>query len=418
MISQQHVAFLDGVTGFVGRWTLFWFLETLPQARVAVLIRPKGRGSKVQEEVDIRLDQVLQSIGMAAERHRVTAIAGELKSPHFGCPDQIHELKADCWIHIAGDVTYKKLGDKRSSITNRDYTRNFMETAKQVKYIPRTVCHTSTFYVFERADQPDGEFHVAEEFHDPGEMVHHNAYGFSKLEAETYLQEEVEAGALPFNLLIFRPDIVMHHIPVKEVAARNPGLIVDDFKVGYQLFAALVGKAKLKIPGGPTLNLPLKYFPVHEDSIAYMSDIDTIARSMMRLTHLFGEGGAEPENGSYSIFHLVNRWRPLKNRYFRELTLAVDPERALKVELVTPEAFREEILPNLPWAERMYYSSLVDPFIGYMHRATTHPSTIHVDALLGEDWHNLHPHHQVDIDRWLVSGGLQAIEKNFGEPPE
>ncbi len=414
MPSEKHVAFMDGATGFVGRWTLFWFLEQLPEAKVAVLIRPKSTGNKAQEEAEQRLDKVLASIGMTSERHRVTVIPGSLRSTMFGNQELMQDLYADCWIHIAGDVTYKKLGDKRSSVANRDYTRNFIETARQVNHIPRTVCHTSTFYTFERADQPDGDFEVPEDFHDPEEMQHHNAYGYSKLEGETYLHSEVQAGTLPFNLLIFRPDIVMHHIPVPAVAARNPGLIIDDFKVGYQLFAALVGKARLQIPGGPTVNYPLKYFPVNEESEAYMSDIDTIAYAMMQLTHLFGERGLVPDNGSYEIFHLVNRWSPLKNKYFRELTLAVDPEKANRVQLVTPDQYYNEVLPSLPWMERMYYSNLVEPFIGYMHRAVTRAITDNVDRRLGPNWHNLNPVNGVDIDKWLVDGGLQAMEKDFG----
>lgn len=413
MTSQQHLVFLDGVTGFLGRWTLFWFLEELKDERVAVLIRPRARGEKAQADVQTRLDQVLRSIGMLSERHRVTAIPGNLKQPDFGNPDAIAALQASCWLHMAGDVTFRKLGDKSSLVNNLDYTINFIETAATAPHRPHTLCHTSTFYVFEKQGTPDDVFHVAEAFHDPAQMQHHNAYGYSKLKAEAYLQSLVETGALPFNLLIFRPDIIMHHIPVPEVARRNPGLITDDFKVTYQLVAAILGRIKLQIPNGPSLDKPLSYLPINPKSEGYISDVDGITKAIMQLATLHAEGGLTLENG-YSIFHLVNRWRPISNRFIREICEANEPELTRQVKEVLPTTFQQDILPHLAWWEKLYYTNLIEPFIGYMDRPKTIASTANVDALLGEHWHNLHPIHHVDIAKWLEIGGRQAIEKDFG----
>jgi nucleoside-diphosphate-sugar epimerase len=411
-MSNKHVAFLDGVTGYLGRWTLFWYLEELKNEKVAVLIRPGKKGDKAKGDAEQRLTTVLEGIGMADQRHRITVIPGSLDAAFFGNREMVEEVRADCWIHMAGDVTFKKLGDKSSLVTNRDYTVNFVEAARKAKFIPRTVCHTSTFFTFEKASQPDSEFFVPEEFHDPTQMEHHNAYGYSKLEAETYLHGLVQSGALPFNLLVFRPDIIMHHIPVREVAFHNPGLLTDDFKVVFQLLAAYIGKAKIKLPGGPSIDNPLKYMPVDPETFLNISDVDCVTRAMMHLTTLHGDGGLAPEDG-YQIFHLVNRWQPLKNQYLRELTEQLEPEKAQKVIPITPVEFKEMVLPKLSWIEKLYYNNFVEPFIGYMHRANTVTSTANVDNLLGEEWHNFHPIHQLDIPSWLEAGVRQAIAKDF-----
>jgi nucleoside-diphosphate-sugar epimerase len=413
-MGERHVAFLDGVTGYLGRWTLFWYLEELRDEKVAVLIRPQKKGDRAKGDIEARLTAVLESIGMTHQRHRVTPIAGALDAPFFGNREVIEDLTADCWLHIAGDITFKKLGDKGSLVTNRDYTVNFVEAARRVRNTPRTLCHTSTFFTFEKASDPDGEYWVNEEFHDPAQMEHHNAYGYSKLEAETWLRDRLQAGELPFNLLVFRPDIIMHHVPVKEVAAHNPGLITDDFKVIFQLLAAYIGKGKIKlpIPGGPSIDNPLKYVPVSPDTVLNISDVDSVTRAMMQLAVLYGDGGLVPDEG-YRIFHLVNRWRPLTIRFMRELSEQLDPERALKVNQVTPVQFRAEVLPKLSFVEKLYYTNFVEPFIGYMHRARTHASTANVDELLGNEWHNFHPTHGLDIPTWLEAGVRQAIEKDF-----
>ncbi len=413
-MTGQNVVFLDGVTGYLGRWTLFWYLTELRDERVAVLIRPGKRGDKAKGDANERLERVLASIGLSDQRHRVTAIPGELGKADFGNREAIGSLRADCWIHMAGDITFKKLGDKSSLVTNRDYTVNFIEAARHTKSVPRTVCHTSTFYTFEKANEPDGEFDVPEQFHDPAEMVHHNAYGYSKLEAETYLRDCVRAKNLPFNLLIFRPDIIMHHVPVKEVAEYNPGLITDDFKVIFQLLAAYVGRTKIKIPGGPSIDSPLKYIPVSLDTVLNISDVDSVTKAMMQIAVLFGDGGRVPEDG-HQLFHLVNRWRPLPIRFIRELSETVDPEKTGKVQQVSPQQFKAEVLPKLSWMEKLYYTNFVEPFIGYMHRARTHASTANVDDLLGDDWHNFHPVHGLDVATWLEAGVRQAIDKDFGE---
>lgn len=414
MLSASHSAFLDGVTGYIGRWALFWYLEELPDERVAVLIRPRGRGARAQEDAERRADQILDSIGMGAERHRVTVIPGDLEEPLFGNPEAIQNLRADTWLHIAGDVRFKKLGDRSSLTRNRDYTSNFIETAKSVPFVPRTVCHTSTFYVYEKSGSPRATYRVPEEFHDPGEMEHHNAYGYSKLEAEVYLQEQLRCGTLPFGLLIFRPDIVMHHIPVREVERRNPGLLTDDFKVVFELLAALIGQAKVHLPGLPSMTSPLEYVPVTNDTVLYTSDVDSVARAMMYLATLSAGDGLDLENG-YRIFHLVNRWQPMTCGFLREVCEAIAPETVNKVQTVNPDEFNATILPRLSWLERMYYSTFIEPFAGYLTRPRTDAVTDNVDAVLGQDWHNLHPRHGIDLGTWVKAGAQQALQKRFGQ---
>lgn len=415
-MTKHNTVFLDGVTGFLGRWTLFWYLEQLQDERIAVLIRPEKLGDKAQENVDQRLDQVLASIGMSSERHRVTAIPGNLNSSLLGNADALNDLQADCWFHMAGDVTFKKLGDKRSLTTNLDYTVNFIDAAAQAQYKPRTVCHTSTFYVFEKANNPEGEYVVPEAFHDPAEMDHHNAYGYSKLKAESYLKSLVDSEELPFNLLVFRPDIIMHHIPVVEVEARNPGLIVDDFKVVYQLLAAVIGRLQIKIPNGPSLKKPLKYLPVYMDGVLNISDVDSVTKAMMQVALLCSDQSYKTETGA-KIFQFVNRWQPIPSQFIHDLIKETIPEILDSVELVSIQEYQEQIIPKLSWSEQFYYGNLIDPFLGYIHRAKTHAITANVDDLLGEEWHNFHPRNNVDQAKWLALGAMNAIEQDFGQTP-
>jgi hypothetical protein len=416
----DHAVFLDGVTGYVGQWTLFWLLEELPGERVAVLIRPSSRGADAEHDVRRRLEQVLRSIGMEAERHRVTAIPGDLDAPLFGNPEAVDALRAPTWMHIAADVRFKKLGARRHSATNRDHTVGFVETARHARYAPGTVCHTSTFYTFEKAGPPHARYEVPEEFHDPAQMQHHNAYGLSKLEAETYLRDEVRSGALPFTLLVFRPDIVAHHIPVAEVARRNPGLLIDDFRVMYGLVAALAGYGDFGLAGNrrPGGGLPdqrvWKYLPMDGETQVYSSDVDSIARAMAHLAILYGAGALTAEK-SYRIFNLVNRWRPLRCADLRKICAEVDPEAAEAVQTVSPDAFYQTILPGLPAAARMYFTTFVEPFVGYLNRPSTDAATHNVDAALGEDWHNLHPRHGIDLRAWFKAGMQQAMERRFGQ---
>lgn len=411
MSSQRHIAFIDGVTGYLGRWTLFWFLEELLDERVAVLIRPKAKGDQAQFDAENRLDQVLAAIGKTSERHRITVIPGTLSEPSFGNEEALDFLQSDCWLHIAGDVTFKKLGKSSSLVHNVDYTRNFVEAALSARYTPRVLCHTSTFYVFEKKGTPEDSYFVPEDFHQEEDMEHHNAYGYSKLKAETYLHSLVKSEALPFKLIVFRPDIIMHHIPVPAVAKYNPGLITDDFKVAYQVLAAILGQVKIKFASGPTLAQPLEYLPVHPKSISYMSDVDSVTKAMMQLTTLFADGSL---NESYKVFHLVNRWQPISTQFYFQACELYDQEGSGKVKNILPDVFRSEVLPKLLWHERLYYENFIEPFVGYMERPCTVAATDHVDSLLGESWHNLHPAHGVDINQWLRIGVQQAIEKKFG----
>jgi nucleoside-diphosphate-sugar epimerase len=401
----DHIAFLDGVTGYLGRWTLFWLLDELPDERVAVLIRPSGRGAGADPDVRHRLDQVLASIGMSSERHRVTPVAGDLGTPLFGNPEAVDSLRAPVWMHIAGDVRFKKLGTQTSSVINRDHTATFLDAASRARCRPGTVCHTSTFYAFEKAGPPEATFTVPEDFLDPAEMQHHNAYGLSKLEAETLLRDEVRRGSLPFTVLIFRPDIIAHHVPAPAVARRNPGLLVDDFRVMYGLLASLAG-----LDGQP-----FGYLPLDASTRLYTSDVDSVTRAMAHLALLYGDGSLDAPGG-YRIFNLVNRWHPLTCADLKSICAEIAPQATASVRHFSPAEFREAVWPRLSPAERLYYSTFVEPFAGYLSRPRTDPCTEHADSVLGEDWHLLHPRHGKDVRAWMRLGAQRALEQRFGAP--
>ena len=409
---RDHLVFLDGVTGYLGRWTLFWLLDELPDERFAVLIRPETRGAGGAADAGRRLDAVLESIGMASERHRITPVAGDLSTPLFGNPEAVAALRAPVWMHIAGDVRFVKLGTRRSSERNRGQTATFLDAARRAGGVPTTVCHTSTFYAFERVGTPRDRYTVPEDFLDPGEMQHHNGYGASKLEAETLLREEVRAGALPFKLLVFRPDVIAHHIPAPAVARRNPGLLVDDFRVMFGLLAALMGRPEGASAGGAVAGAvggsAGRYLPVDSATPLYASDVDSTTRAMANLAVLFGDGGL-PLDGGYRVFNLANRWQPLTCGDLRAICAALDPAATAAVRHVSLEEFRTTVRPRLSAEERLYYTTFIEPFVGYLNRPRTDPRTANVDAVLGEDWHLLHPGHGRDARAWLAGGVRAAL---------
>jgi nucleoside-diphosphate-sugar epimerase len=314
------------------------------------------------------------------------------------------------WLHVAGDVRFKPLGDVSVSSTNRDHTANFLSAARTATHRPRAVAHTSTFYVHARRGGASDVYHVPEDFLPPEEMEHDNAYGHSKLQAETYLREQVRTRDLPFRLLVFRPDIVAHHIPVDEVARHRLGLLVDDFKMIFQLIASMLGAG-----AGPAA--VLEYLPADLQTRVYTSDVDSIARGMAQLALLSGDGGAGfGSSERYRVFNLVNRWEPLTVGLLRDVCESLGGGRTSHTQVVPAERFWTELLPQLPPAVRLLYATLVEPFATYLTRPTTLASTRNVDAVLGETWHNLHPAHGRDITHWFRSGVLAAFPALYARP--
>jgi len=409
----SHVVFLDGVTGYLGRWTLFWLLQDTTDATVAVLIRPSEKGDKALASAQRRLMGVLEQIGMTHQAHRVQVIPGDLSAPFFGNRALVEAMRADAWLHVAGDVRFKKLGDPSLTKENRDHTIHFIETARQTKYPPRLFAHTSTFFVFEKSGTPDDTFYVPEEFHDPKLMEHHNAYGYSKMEAETYIHEQIRSGSLPFRVIILRPDIIMHHIPVPAIQVQKPGLLVDDYKVVFQLAAAILGKTEVKLKDGPSLDQPLRYIPCGPGTQMNVSDVDTVTRAMAWLTVL--HGGRTADIGRYKIYNLVNRWHSIEVSHFRELFRKLKPEAADSVRYLPNEEFKRTIWPTLSFGEQIYYHNYIFPFEGYMDRPRTIPITQNVDEILGDDWHYLNPVHKVNFEQWITDGFRHAMQQNFGE---
>lgn len=418
LAARDHVVFMDGATGYLGRWTLFWLLEELADERVAVLIRPRSHGSEAHADVERRLDEVLRSIGMQSERKRVSAIPGDLALPSLGNSAALDDLRAAVWLHVAGDVRFKPRGDATVSSANAGHTANFFESAAAAKHRPRAVCHTSTFYVHAKHGASDDIYQVPEEFLPPDQMEHDNAYGHSKLQAESYLAEHARRGAWPFRVLMFRPDIVAHHIPVSEVARHRPGLLVDDYKMIFQLVAALLGRSPDGVGAGGDLGpMPrLKYLPADVDTRVYTSDVDSITRAMAQLALLSGDGGAGfGAVDRYRVFNLVNRWNPFTVGTLLNLCQSLEGECASAVEVVPAHQFWTELLPCLAPADRLKYAALVEPFAAYLTRPTTEASTRNVDDILGTGWHNLHPRHGHDIAAWFRSGVQAAFPSFFAQ---
>jgi nucleoside-diphosphate-sugar epimerase len=360
-------------------------------------------------QAEQRLDDVLRSIGKQADRNRISVIPGDLGLPSLGNPTCLETLRAGVWMHVAGDVRFKPLGDTAVSGANRDHTAKFVAAARGARHRPRAVCHTSTFYVHAKRGVASDVYQVPEDFLQPEDMEHQNAYGHSKLQAETYLAEQVRNEDVPFRLLVFRPDIVAHHIPVAQVAQHRPGLVVDDHKMIFQLLAALLGE-----PAAPENDLA--YLPADLQTRVYASDVDTIARGMAQLAVLSGDGGAGfGAHDRYRVFNLVNRWQPLTIGMVRDACESPNARRKRQVEVVPAERFWTHVLPSLPAADRLRYSALVEPFAAYLTRPTTEASTRNVDEVLGPAWHNLHPSHAREVTPWFRAGVQAAFPALFAQ---
>jgi hypothetical protein len=219
-------------------------------------------------------------------------------------------------------------------------------------------------------------------------------------------------------MLLFRPDNISHNAPAADVARRNPGLLVDHRRVLFGLLAARMGHPGGGFPGGTGPGAAIeragRYLPLDAATRLYLSDADSVTRAMASLAVLFGDGALRHElDAGYRVFNLANRWQTVTCADLRAVCAALDPAATAGVHHVTPEVFRETVRPRLSAAERLYHSTFIEPFAGYLNRPRTDPQTENVDAVLGPDWHRLHPAHGRDARAWLAAGLRQAFDRRL-----
>ena len=105
-LSQNKVAFLTGVTGFIGGYTLLQLLETGVFTKLYCLVRG--------ETEDIRKKKLKQSIKQKGGRYedvadRLEVVPGDIFQPRFGLPGHTYDRlceEVDQVFHFAGSMNW------------------------------------------------------------------------------------------------------------------------------------------------------------------------------------------------------------------------------------------------------------------------------------------------------------------------
>jgi thioester reductase-like protein len=190
-MHDDELIFLTGATGFLGMQIARELLQTLPGARLALLIRP-GKGKSVAERAD--------AIVPLSDRSRVQVIEGDVGLPKCGIDGATYDkLAAQTTrvIHSAATVRFDhSLAEAR--LMNVEGTRKVLDFAAAAREL-RSFAYVGTAYV---AGQRTGlicedELDVSQGFR--------NTYEQSKAEAEALVRSRL--GSLP--AVILRPSIIV-----------------------------------------------------------------------------------------------------------------------------------------------------------------------------------------------------------------
>ena len=133
-LAGKHVL-LTGVTGFVGEALLQRLLSDAPEARITVLVRPRGSTSG-QERIESLLKK---PIFEGCDGDRVSVLEGDMAD----VPPLPADL--DAIVHCAGDVSFNPPVD-HAFTTNVVGTRGLLSRAREVGDHVHYV-HVSTAYV-------------------------------------------------------------------------------------------------------------------------------------------------------------------------------------------------------------------------------------------------------------------------------
>src|SRR6202789_4279366 len=241
--ASEELIFVTGATGFLGTRLVRELLDRQPHARLALLIRP-GR---------VSIQQRLDDLVPAPERHRVHACAGDVSQPNLGLDGSAysqlaHEITRI--IHSAATVRFDHTLAEARSI-NVEGTLRVLDLAARAPRL-RSLAYVGTAYVAgERSD-----------------LVLESELGVGQRYRNTYEQSKAEAEELVRSRMKTLPGVIL-----------RPSIIVGDSKTGVtSSFKMMYWPLKIYARG------LWRTVPGYADAVLDIVPVDYVAATVARLT--------------------------------------------------------------------------------------------------------------------------------------
>jgi long-chain acyl-CoA synthetase len=242
-MNSEELILVTGATGFLGVQLVHELLDSVPNARLALLIRDRP-GQSGSERAD--------SFVPPAERDRIEVYSGDVSQPNCGLqPQAWQRLSAEATrvIHCAATVRFDHSLDEARNI-NVEGTRRLLDFAAGARNL-KSMAYVGTAYVAgERADLvKESELAVGQSYR--------NTYEQTKAEAEALVRSRL--GSLPG--VILRPSII--------VGDSRTG-VTSSFKMMYWPLKIYARRLWRTVPGYP-------------DAVLDIVPVDFVAASVARL---------------------------------------------------------------------------------------------------------------------------------------